>query len=602
MNPAQGGSVQERNEGQMNLGHSRRSITAAWLGPAFAVSLGLVAAGCEVAEIAVPADARDTRDTAVTDTTPDTDTGLTFCDPTAAVTGCAEGHFCETTARVCVECVGYTQRCVGPPERARRETCEAPRAAGLGLLTSGGFFESEPCGSGQVCVPAGTVAATCEPVICEPNYATCLSGGRVQRCNASGTAQLEETCQAGRACYSGQCEPVRHNVMLIFDTSGSMWFYLDSNNPGTPFTCQASGSPCMRDFPYCDDPEDPLTLLTLSKRVFSEVVDDAIGGFAQYALQRFPQYASPVNPAGCMVGWYGMSERMTGDDDTFDTTSGSWFADNLSEVVAVPFPVRVTVDNSRELGSWLDNSEVLGATARTCTQNSDCGARGKCGTFNDEKRCFEHTNPELKASGQTPLGKSLFYAGEYLRRFVRVDGKACTTDASCGSAGYMCLNERCVDPYRKCKDDYIILFTDGDESQHQSETEFFNPVVQAKRLAFGLDCQVDEDCRGSATCAAGTCLGPGQSLANMPAFAAGPGVSGLASPDGQPISIKTTTITLDGLARFNNRIALAGGGVNVDVTSGDPSSFRELLYEAMTPNFKCRPEEIEDLLQRGTTP
>lgn len=566
------------------------------------MALGLAA--CEVAELPGDTTVRDTRDSSETTadaTDPDTDAGG-LCDPTAEDSGCPTGQFCETTARLCVECVGFAQRCVGTPDRARRETCEPPRAAGLGLLSSGGFFESDPCTSGEVCVPTGTVSAECRPKVCEAGFATCVSGGRVSTCNASGTELLEQSCQAGRACYSGSCEAVRHNVMLIFDTSGSMWFYLDRNLTGTPFTCQASQTPCMSEFPLCDDPADPLTLLTLSKTIFAEVVDEAIGGFAQYALSRFPQYESPANPAGCMVGWYGMGERMTGDDDSVDTSLSSWFETHLREVVAVPFPVRVTLDNSRELSRWLDNVELLGATAKTCTQNSECGDRGRCGDYNGEKRCFEHENPELRASGQTPLGKSLFYAAEYLRRYVRVDGKSCTSDTSCGSAGYMCLAGQCVDPYRKCKDDYIILFTDGDESQHQSETEFFNPVVQAKRLAYGLDCADDSDCRGGAACTAGKCLGPGQSYATLPEITAGPGITSLSSPDGQPISIKVTTITLDGLARLNNRIAYAGGGVNIDVSSGDPASFRDLLYEAMTPNFKCQPEEIEDLLQRRSNP
>lgn len=560
-----------------------------------------VSGGCEVADI--DGGKKDTRDTMADTGAPDTaDTAGTLCDPTAPDTGCAAGQFCETTARLCVDCVGFTQRCVGAADRARRETCQPPRAAGLGLITEGGYFVPDPCGIGEVCVPSGTVSASCAAKVCEPGFSTCISGGRVSRCDASGTRLTEETCQAGRACYSGACEPVRHNVMLIFDTSGSMWSYLDKDLSGTPFTCQASGTPCLREFPLCDDPEDPLTLLTLSKRVFAEVVDEAIGGFAQYALQRFPQFESPVNAPGCMVGWYGMSERMTGDDDSRDTTSASWFADNLGEVLAVPFPVRTTLDNSRAIARWLDDTELLGATARTCQLNADCGPNGRCGDYNGEKRCFLHENHELRANGQTPLGKSLFYAGEYIRRFVRVDGKTCTDDASCGSAGYLCLDGRCADPYRRCKDDYIVLFTDGDESQYQAETDFFNPVVQAKRLAFGLECQVDEDCRGGASCNLGKCVGPGQTYATTPEVEAGPGLSALTSPDGQPISIKVTTITLDGLASLNNRIAYAGGGVNVNVSSGDPDSFRALLYEAMTPNFKCRPEEIEDLLQRRSAP
>jgi hypothetical protein len=66
----------------------------------------------------------------------------------------------------------------------------------------------------------------------------------------------------------------------------------------------------------------------------------------------------------------------------------------------------------------------------------------------------------------------------------------------------------------------------------------------------------------------------------------------LAAPDGTPISIRTTVIALNTGTSTNGRIAKAGGGAAVDVSTGDPETFRQLLFQAITPNFKCQPEDL----------
>ncbi len=568
------------------------------------VSLGV---GCEVAELpGGQPDARDTRDTRDTAAEVEADArDLVSCDPFAIDSPCEEGQYCETTARVCVECVGFIQRCVGSPERATRETCEQPRASGVGEL-EGGFYEPDPCASGEVCVASGQIGGpvSCRPRVCEPGYATCLSPTRVEACNASGTEEVEETCGAGEACYSGRCEQLRHNVLLVFDTSASMWSYLEPswNLNHSPLRCEENPHPCFSEFPVCDDVAAPLSLFTLSKNVFSTVVSDAIGSFSQFALMRFPQRETPGLSPSCANGWYVAQDVVTGDDDARATDAATWFEDHLGEVLAVPFPVRTTIDNTPDLLSWIDHEERLAASLETCVDAADCGEGGRCGDYNGERRCFYHSDPELRAISQTPLGKSLFYAGEYFRRFVRVDGKACSVDSDCDSAGYLCRDAKCVDPYRKCKDDFIVLFTDGGESFFQQETEFFNPVVQAKRLAYGLDCQDDSDCRGGATCIADKCIGKDQTTLDTPSVS-GEGYGALATPDGTPISIKTTVITVNATPSINARIAYAGGGTNVeaiglyegseDERKAKVAALVAALKSAMTPNYKCRPEDIE---------
>ncbi len=570
-------------------------------------------AACEVSPLpdGTP-DAFETRDrdVEVEVETKEVESDLVSCTPGATPSPCKAGQFCETHALVCVDCVSYQQRCVGTGSSSQRETCEQPVAIGIGNLDSGGFYETDRCPSGEVCV-ANNQGVSCKPRVCEPNVRQCDAQGNETTCNAAGTAVITKACGAGEACYADGCEQLRHNVLLIFDTSQSMLAYINrdystapgSNTTYSPERCDSNPNPCYA-WPECDDPEAPLSLFTESKNVFTSAVTDSIGRFSQFALQRFPQVEAPGQNGACDRGWYSAQALMTGDDDARTTDGATWFKDNLSEVLVVPFPVRRTIDNTEDLLSWIDHTESLRATSKECTVNADCGVRGYCGNYNGAKRCFEHSDPELRAVSQTPLGKSLFYAGEYFRRFVRVDGKACTTDESCDSAGYRCGEDgKCYDTYAECKDDFIILFTDGGESFHGDVSSFFNPIVQAKRLAYGLECAQDSDCRGGATCTAipdangeivdHLCVGPGQTPRprSQPQLARGDGFGALSSPGGTPISIKTTVITLNASEGTNPIIAASGGGVHLNVSATEPEEFADLLFKALTPDFKCKPQQ-----------
>ncbi len=501
---------------------------------------------------------------------------------------CAEGLSCDARINRCVACLIVEQRCGAD---GAREICR-PGTAGASGPMVGGTFVANPCAPREACVARTATTASCEPIVCEAGFATCDSAGRRRYCDPTGTVETVETCTAGSACYGGDCQPVRHNVLLIFDTSGSMHDYADPALSGSPINCEQSGTPCMPTFPACDVAA-PMTLFSLSKQVFSQVIADSIGGYSQFALQRFPQRESGLNTANCWLGWYLPLEgnRMTGDDDAMDTTAGRWFSDNLSDVLLVPFPPRNTLDNTETLLAWMDFSERLGATEQPCVNHADCGT-GRCGELNDERRCFRHTDHELRAGGETPLGKSLFYAGEYFRRYVRVDGKPCTTDASCGSAGYMCTDGVCADPYRDCKDDFIILFTDGEETTYGDETAFFNPAVQARRLAFGLACEGDADCHGGARCESGHCVPPGADVVLPPPYRPTSETErALTNPWGVAVSVRTTVITLNARATRNARIAASGGGANLEVQAADPEAFRLHLRAATAPNFKCEAAE-----------
>lgn len=503
---------------------------------------------------------------------------LQACDRRNGDADCPPAMHCETHSQVCVDCISATARCNA---YGKRERCPAPDAQ-FGELLSGGFFVADPCPVKENCVE-GASGASCVPRLCEPGAARCGSPTTAQVCDSLGQTWLDSPCSAGFACYDKSCQKIRHNVLLVFDTSDSMNQYI--HVPRYPASsCDGSAAlPCLGPFPECDDPEDPLTVITRAKKVFADNIKALVDDHVQFALQRFPQYEALHFAGNCNSGWYGVRNVMTGDDDSWETAPGGWFDAARDEVIAVPFAHNNQASNTEELLSWLDFSEGLAASSVACSVHADCPSN-LCGEAGGQRRCFWHSDPELRAGGQTPLGKSLFYAGEYFRRFVLVDGKACSTDSDCGSAGYLCKDSQCFDPFSHCRKSFILLFTDGGETYNTALDDFFNPRVQAKRLAFGLGCATDDDCRGGATCDAGVCAGSdGVGLG----FVAGGGHDALSAVNGAPISITTSVVNLTSHSVTSNAaIAAAGGGEVLDVAADDPD-LPIKVQKLMLPAYKC---------------
>ncbi len=99
----------------------------------------------------------------------------------------------------------------------------------------------------------------------------------------------------------------------------------------------------------------------------------------------------------------------------------------------------------------------------------------------------------------------MFYAGEYFRHAVIANGRPCDQDLDCQSQDYVCIEGACRDPNQDCRLNLLFVFTDGKESTHPLIDEFFNPVVQARRLKFGLKCETSSDCLANARCDDGFC-------------------------------------------------------------------------------------------------
>jgi hypothetical protein len=548
----------------------------------------IIGAGCDVPKVVVVADPADSDVLEAGDVPEDVPSGPLSCIPGDAEKACPPDLFCEAGARICVACLYDVSRC---SEDGGLEVCLRPDPIAVGEV-EGGTFEPEACPPNQVCVPDGENAA-CEPVVCEPGLIVCENPVLSRTCNVYGTGWHDTPCEASKACYDGACEPVRSNVLILFDTSGSMHEFIAS--VGSALSCDPAAGDCLDAYPQCDDPSQPLTRFTLAKSVFSENLQ-APGGVAQYALQRFPQKESAGKEGNCFSGWYGAKTTLTGDEDLHATEPGGFFDLHRPEALLVPFPARSSLDNKNALLSWMDFDEAISQTEAPCDIDGTC-ADGSCRVVDNQYLCYQHTQPELRAEGPTPLGKSLFYAGEYFRRSVLVDGKPCEVADDCASVGYTCNDGVCRDPYRDCKNNVILVFTDGNETEHTSTSDFFNPIVQAKRLAYGLGCEADTDCRAGALCDDGICWTEGMDEALIPPIFDGLGYDNISRPDGTEASVRTTVVTLEpssaeGTLSQNARIALAGGGLSVDVYAADPLSLKEAIYEQMTPPLKCEPEEF----------
>jgi len=370
-------------------------------------------------------------------------------------------------------------------------TCDSPTALQI-CNEDGSAFDIEPCPEALVCW-----LGECIATVCDPDEPPVCDGGQLIKCNAYGTDWISIPCPGGTACMDGECVTLQPNVILLIDTSLSMNAVVEKDV--YPWACSGAGCPPW-DFPSCDDPADPKTRLGRVKKALEILVTSDTAEPLRIALQRFPQAGD--KSADCDDGYYANKTKMTDDNDAHIAPVGGWFHENLGQIMAVPFNEQGETDAGQIL-AWSDFAEEVQSTGQGCVNSWDCES-GIC--VSDV--CHEHSNPELRGMGLTPLGKSLFYAGEYLRHFVLVEGRPCTADTDCASPHHACVEGHCRDPFASCRPNIIIVFTDGGESLNWELTDFFHPRVQAKRLCYGLGCTTNDDCLSGSTCEGGVCKPP----------------------------------------------------------------------------------------------
>ncbi len=436
--------------------------------------------------------------------------------------------------------------------------------------------EAEIVGESDLWTP---VCAAGERRCEELQVAVCLPGG---------DGWSLSSCPPGAGCVDeGRCEIASPRVFVIFDSSGSM---LGPAVPGTPLQ-----------EPACGGAEDEGSRLAASKALFRFLFAEPLTTSPRMALFRFPQSATVVPE--CEAASYGGGVAIAGDTGAHeaDGAANGWFRRHLKQVLLSGLPASPSRDGRTELLTWLDGTERIARTPAACTVASDCDDR-----LCHEGFCYRALDPELRGAGNTPLGKTLFYVGEYLRLLVLLDGRPCAADSDCVSHGFRCGPEGyCHDPLESCRTNHVLVFTDGQETANTNPADYFHPFHQARRLRWGLGCQGDGDCAGEATCTQGSCLPPGQApadpaptpsfpelaLADFLPYADPQGVQRLVRADGEPLSVQVHVLDLWG----NPDAALLawfGGGEYVTGTVDDPEAVlyeMDLLFRSKASGLVCEP-------------
>ena len=475
-------------------------------------------------------------------------------------------------------------------------TCDSLAALKV-CNNDGSAFEVEACPGESLCYLGQCTEPVCDPA--EPPF--CGETGVLTKCNSLGLDYIELPCPGGTACFGGLCTPIQPNVIVVVDTSGSMSLLFDDDTT-YPDECQGEEGCPPWTWPGCDDPDEPLTRLGRAKKALQALMTSDAATTVRLALQRFPEVGRKY--PGCKTGYSQFKFKMSGDVDK-QAVDLAWFEPNLSQIMAVPFSPDTGDNDTAALLSWVDFTEEVGPGA-DCNSGLGCTSN-VCYAFEGtgpQKKCQLHTDPELRGDGPTPLGKSLFYAGEYLRHFVLVEGKACAQDSDCGSPHHACQQGKCRDPFHKCRQTSVILFTDGLDTVDDDPETFFHPRVQAKRLRYGLNCTNDFECGGGAACVEGRCwvdaldtvpdkmcnaLAQGcMSDGDCPDYFCGlpqpcsgkcepakvavkatAGKAVLKDHDGNPLSVTTHVVDASGLGEANKLVALNGGGIHVSVDFED---------------------------------
>ena len=482
--------------------------------------------------------------------------------------------------------------------------------------------------------------------VCKFGEVKC-EGAKLATCGVQEDGWIISNCFPGTTCSEGKCVPVKNNLIVVFDSSGSMTAKValncycgsDCTKPEhkdkkkcSDFLCKPGQGGCTLKncntngvWPACD-PYDGCSRMNVSKLVFSAALDKIDASTTRMALFRFPQKIKKTG-SSCTSGYYSGAGYVSGEispgpkDAQFVDDGSAWFWTSVNETMCVDFPPDDQFPTKQKMKKWLDGSEAMQAQGTCPNPSSICkpvaGCAGACCT----NTCYVHTDPELRPTGGTPIGKTLFYVGEYLRNRVVIDGKKCYKDADCDNVNYQCKSGVCKDPARSCRDTVVVLFTDGGQSN--SPTQYFSPWNQAKRLGMGLACQTDDDCVGGSKCktllingadkgkycqsafseSGGIdtfctksnkpcllnaepekdkelyCEPPGQCVRHpqylLEAKASDMKNNVLRSPDGKPFGVRVHVVDISAQPNLTNsmNVAMAGNGKLLGADAADPDTF-----------------------------
>jgi hypothetical protein len=375
--------------------------------------------------------------------------------------------------------------------------------------------------------------------------------------------------------------------------------------------CLDEGMPCPADWPVCETGQSPLSVMAHTKLALREVLEDpSITDHINLALMRFPQKIE--EEPSCSNGHYMGIETISGDSDFHVTpaSASGWFQSGLSQVMGVPFSDHA--DDVARLTQWIDFSEHVTSTGQACVSDIDCGY-GFC-----DGTCQEHYDPELRGTGYPSIGRSLFYASEYFRQDVFLDGRPCQSQEDCPVEGYRCnANGVCHDNASHCRKTRIVVISNSTEAVNLDTRDFFHPWVQAKRLAHGLECQNKHDCLNDSKCHKGVCTveslppngfvcsGTGESCTlnsddddddDIPMcggeigrcvsihldYAEAEGTNLVIAGNGNPIEVQVHVVDLQGASPHNQWISTYGAGQHHVVPTVTVDAIRQQIQAALT--------------------
>jgi MYXO-CTERM domain-containing protein len=296
----------------------------------------------------------------------------------------------------------------------------------------------------------------------------------------------------GATAGPAAAQSLRPNILILFDTSGSMQLDATETWAGERVNESAGSCPTV--------PAGKISRLYSLKAAIRAALAQTGTDEANFGLMSFPQLVDPsltptasdppgsrgLNNFGCFdctsegcgvgpVGHYyldptvGLGCRISTDPaSSLNSTAaepayGAWFDTAISQALRVDLtkaapgtkPVAADFDpadaNIARIYQFIDNTENAGPVANAAALS----------------------DPELHANGATPLGRSLFYARLYFDNFINT----------------------AADPRRACRQNVVILVTDGNDTcdnvsgsalnyQTCAQTGFstFQPEVQACKL------------------------------------------------------------------------------------------------------------------------
>jgi len=246
-----------------------------------------------------------------------------------------------------------------------------------------------------------------------------------------GAALLVFTSGVARA------QSLRPNVLVIFDTSGSMLF--NQANDGSPLCNNNANGQTSRIY----------RLKNALRQAMAQVGADE----ANFGLMRFAQTENPSMTPVCPSGHYSQGSgggcRISTDTAANNTTAGevaygAWFDTGASQALLVPVTKAATGlkplaasdfdpagGNISTIYRWIDQTEAASGTPAAIT------------------------DPELRSppNNSTPLGRSLYYARLYFDNYVKAMAPA-------GDGG----PAKPLDPKAACRSNLVIVVTDGGEA------------------------------------------------------------------------------------------------------------------------------------------